>query len=663
MRFKDSVVDAMGARKVSGQKLKNVEINPGRLCNNKCVFCMSGEERDDHEPWADVGRMKLEIKTRFEEGARSLGFLGGEPTTYPHIIECIRFAKEIGYLRIALCTNGMRLANLDFLDECIASGLTRVTVSVHSHRSDIEELLVCVPGILERKIRAISNLVKRRDQGLLPDGVSVNPVFSRPNAPHSEDYMRFFMGLGIRDFRFNFIRPESKAKDDKDLIPQFHEVVPHILRLILRNEKEWKVSLSFGAIPYCVLPVPLQSRWPLLRKYFYEESNDLPTDVSYLVPGTGGGVHRFNWQQQNRDFFRIKVDSCRSCGLNDVCAGIYRDYLGLYGNDEFVPVLARSEFGGNDAQRTAFRFPDAEEKALDSVEKMLLVLPGSSFPAATAYRAAISRGIRRGDIRLDYIYASMELGVPGFRVMANVSSGQNGFLGSRRAICDFAEALDLKAPSLIESALAWASDPSNDVHLGVACDRDVGARIKVYFGSEGSITEDNLNLILNRLENSTPARERIKKIYGKEKSLFEIGLLDDEIIEYKIYTAMDWTRAEKAFKGGTLLTLLRDDGWAHNPNLHFAACCRLGPLGEIMDYSLYVTFDLSVCASPEQLAFKYVRLYGSQLEERVLRNQLEGYSLDNVGIACACLSEGSDLAHPRRHVYFKYDEAKNARAM
>ncbi|MHB2026970.1 MAG: radical SAM protein [Elusimicrobiota bacterium] len=322
-----------------GLALKNVEINPGRLCNNKCIFCMSGEDRDLHEPWAELDRMKTEIEMRFKEGARSLGFLGGEPTAYPHIVSCIRFARDLGYIRIALCTNGVRLSNGGFLDECIDAGLTRATISVHSHIPAIEEFLVRVPGILDRKIKALSNLVERRNRGFLPDGISVNPVFCRTNAPHGENYVRFFMDIGIKDFRFNFIWPESQIKNDKNVVPQFKDIVPSILRLILRNEKKWGVSLSFGAVPYCVLPAFVQRQWPLLRKYFYEEGNDLPTDVSFLYADPKKGAQRFNWHRKGHDSYRAKVDACGACPLDAVCMGIYKSYLKLYGDAEFKGAL------------------------------------------------------------------------------------------------------------------------------------------------------------------------------------------------------------------------------------------------------------------------------------------------------------------------------------
>ena len=327
------------------EKLINVEINPGRLCNNKCIFCMSGEERDDHEPWADPKRMKAEIEARFNEGARSLGFLGGEPTAYPHIIDCMRFAKDLGYRRIVLCTNGVRLSGQGFLDDCLEAGLTRVTMSLHSHIPEIEERLVGVPKILEKKVEALRLLTQARNCGFFKDGVSLNPVLCRLNAPYMEDYVRFFKARGINDIRFNFIWPESRVQNDKTVVPRFKDVVPSILNLILKNEKEIKIRLSFGGIPYCVLPGFIHKNWPLLRRYFYEEGMDLPTEVSFLEPDKKGKIQRFNWHEKGRNVFRAKAPACGGCLLDSFCMGIYQSYLNLYGDSE-IEAIKSGNFAG-----------------------------------------------------------------------------------------------------------------------------------------------------------------------------------------------------------------------------------------------------------------------------------------------------------------------------
>ncbi len=319
-------------------RVKNVEINPGRLCNNKCIFCMSGEDRDDHNPWASFDRVLRELEYHYSSGARSVGFLGGEPTAYPHIIESIAYAKKIGYQRVALCTNGMRLGQNDFFKEALQAGLTRATISLHSHIPEVEERLVGVPGILKMKLRALQNLVVARDSGRLPDNVSLNPVLNRLNAPFMAGYIHFLKSMGIDDIRFNFIWPQSRVLTDTSVVPRFREVMPEVLKVILLNERKWKISISFGAVPFCVVPDFFRKHKELLFRYFSEESRDYPTDVGFINPDQEGTVNRFTLKARTRYDHRMKIPVCRSCSLNSECLGVWRSYVSLYGVEEFSAV-------------------------------------------------------------------------------------------------------------------------------------------------------------------------------------------------------------------------------------------------------------------------------------------------------------------------------------
>ena len=97
-------------------------------------------------------------------------------------------------------------------------------MSLHSHIPEIEERLVGVPKILEKKVEALRLLTQARARGFFKDGVSLNPVLCRLNAPSMEDYVRFFKARGIHDIRFNFIWPESRVQNDKTVVPRFKDV-------------------------------------------------------------------------------------------------------------------------------------------------------------------------------------------------------------------------------------------------------------------------------------------------------------------------------------------------------------------------------------------------------------------------------------------------------
>lgn len=321
---------------------RRLEINLGLLCNNRCVFCMSSKLRDAKSPWAPVGKVKDELAHFYGEGCRSVGFLGGEPTVYPHLLECVAFAKRLGYARIAICTNGTRLSDAAFCRRLVSEGVTRVTLSVHSHRAEIEDRLITrVPGNFARKLAAIRNLLALVREGHLRDNVSLNPVLSRKTCREMADYIVFFSGLGVRDIRFNYIWPEGDAEDDPEWIPAFRDAVPEIVRLLILNETRFRLRLTFGGVPPCTLRLAgISERLleHLAGKYLDEASYDPATQVSR--PGAGAeSSQRFVWQEEKRNVLKAMSPECGSCRHFSGCEGVWKTYVRLYGFEEFKPLL------------------------------------------------------------------------------------------------------------------------------------------------------------------------------------------------------------------------------------------------------------------------------------------------------------------------------------
>ena len=157
---------------------KNVEINIGKACNNRCVFCIDGLPKREDRSYMPYPKMQAEIKRWYDEGYRSLGFLGGEPTTYPWIVQSTRYARELGFTRVAIATNATKLRLTHFTDKLLDAGLTRITISMHGHTAALEDKLTRVPRNFEKKCAAIRYLVGKRDAGYLSDGLSVNVVLN-----------------------------------------------------------------------------------------------------------------------------------------------------------------------------------------------------------------------------------------------------------------------------------------------------------------------------------------------------------------------------------------------------------------------------------------------------------------------------------------------------
>ncbi len=77
---------------------KQIEIQLGHMCNNRCVFCVSGQEtaRGNAGP-LDVAPMIAAITRAHQDGHRKLTLLGGEPTLQPGFLDVVRHAVALGF--------------------------------------------------------------------------------------------------------------------------------------------------------------------------------------------------------------------------------------------------------------------------------------------------------------------------------------------------------------------------------------------------------------------------------------------------------------------------------------------------------------------------------------------------------------------------------------
>jgi cyclic pyranopterin phosphate synthase len=316
--------------------LGHLEINIGKLCNNACRFCANGAVPPEERPWVPLSVVLDELERGANDGFRSAGFLGGEITVYPGALDAIRRARELGFRRIAICTNGRRLANPRRVEQFLEAGVTRVALSIHDHRAEVEDELCGRPGAFAQKVRAIRNLARR--QKSLADGFSLNCCIHGRNVDHLGEMVRFFRRLGVRDIRLNSLRPEHRAAADRDLVPPFSRVIERALALIAENESRLHLSLSFGDIPLCLWPMDFLSDSERAAQYLGELRDYDAYVTVFRKSASGGEPDRFRWKDRRISALKTYVPACRSCRARGVCEGIWIRYRDLYGNAEFRPI-------------------------------------------------------------------------------------------------------------------------------------------------------------------------------------------------------------------------------------------------------------------------------------------------------------------------------------
>jgi MoaA/NifB/PqqE/SkfB family radical SAM enzyme len=327
------------------EKVKNVDINLGKACNNRCCFCSNGEASPQERRWGRLEDIESEIARQCAEGVESIGFLGGEPTLYPRLERIVRLARSLGYRRVSLCTNGSRLADRKKLVDLLDAGVTRVAVSIHSHTARIEDGITGRRGSFEEKIQALRNLVAMRRQGRLPDGLSLNTVLHRKNVEQLVEFSQFMRDIGINNIRFNLIRPSYKAERSKAWVPSFEITTPNITRLVVNNEKRLGMRLNFADFPLCKLPWEILASRELMERYI-GENWDMTTEVTHVLRDPDQEATeefvRFNWKVRRKEY-KTYLPGCARCVLLQHCEGVWQKYLDIYGSGEFASGPAVAE--------------------------------------------------------------------------------------------------------------------------------------------------------------------------------------------------------------------------------------------------------------------------------------------------------------------------------
>ncbi|HEY3353223.1 MAG TPA: radical SAM protein [Polyangia bacterium] len=316
----------------------NLDLNIGRRCNLRCVFCVDGDATPEQRRWVPLDKAQRELTLGYEQGCRSLALLGGEATIYPHVLPVLELATRLGYRQISIVTNGTRLADPALVDRLIAGGVTRCAISIHSHRADLEDWITGVPGSLERKLAGIRHLIVRLADRRMPGNVSLNPVLCTANIPHMVEMMWAFAALGVDDLRFNFIHPTGRALGSRLLSPPVRVAGHHALRAIEENERRLRLRLTFSDLPLCAWPRDFLTDADLVRRYLGEPHDRRTRAAVWSAPlEQDEKLERFSWVEHRQNHLKAKVAACRDCRLEDRCEGVWRQHLAIHGDGDLSP--------------------------------------------------------------------------------------------------------------------------------------------------------------------------------------------------------------------------------------------------------------------------------------------------------------------------------------
>jgi radical SAM protein with 4Fe4S-binding SPASM domain len=288
-------------------------------CNIDCSHCYN-QRRESTE--LTTGEWQKAMRTLWKHGVPHFAFTGGEPTLRDDLVELVTFAEDLGAIT-GLLTNGVRLADGDYVQQLKQAGLDYVQVTLESARPDVHDRMVQAETFA-LTVQGIRNAVAA--------GIHVltNTTITRANREGIEEIVPFLRGLGTCSFAVNsIIRAGKSRRVDRGLSEQ--ELLPLLRRLQLLAEENGMKFTWYTPTRYCRLnPVEhdLGVKQCTAGKYnlavepdgtvipcqsFFRPLGSIIDDPFARIYG-----HDFLVALRRRDW---AMDECRECAWLATCGG------------------------------------------------------------------------------------------------------------------------------------------------------------------------------------------------------------------------------------------------------------------------------------------------------------------------------------------------------
>lgn len=343
-----------------------IELQLGHFCNNRCVFCGSGQltERGQADPVAEAA-LTAALQAAAARGLRRVTFLGGEPTIQDSFLPGLRSAVALGFQELVIFTNGARLGDARFVDAVetiVAAAPSPVALqwrlSLQGGDEASHDRAVGRPGAFARLLKGMA-LVQARGRDL-----TVNMCLTRGSLATLPELAPVLVRHGVRQLCVDMVRPISAGERSeawmRAIMPRFAELGAPLRELTRRLQgANPQLDLNYTHVPFCVAP----DLAPLLH-HGGEPTVTFTADLAERQ----GVMDKYAFQASDRR----KVDKCETCVFAWRCTGVPHQYLDWYGDAELTPL--------GPAQLQALGV--AEAALIDVVHSQLPPLPQVGILAA-----------------------------------------------------------------------------------------------------------------------------------------------------------------------------------------------------------------------------------------------------------------------------------------
>ena len=319
---------------------EHVEIQLGHLCNNRCVFCVSGQLSEQGRAGQIGAEDAIERLSRARsEGAKRVTLLGGEPTLQKSFFDVLKATQDLEFEEVIIFTNGVMASKAKFLERVMGVGEFTWRFSLQGADEASHDAVTRNPGSFARITAAMRSLRERGQK------VTSNLCVTSVNVSSLPAYPAIVQSIGIEDVHLDMVRPLDAGERTDDyltsILPPYTVVAEYVEEMLERFPPGAEAHV--GNLPYCVLP-------ERANHIFHDGMNTL----TFAANGRNGLDQGWDkYETKRRDKRHPGV--CTDCVFMESCNGIFDKYRESHGL-EGIQAVSREQLWSTEKSRLgAFR--------------------------------------------------------------------------------------------------------------------------------------------------------------------------------------------------------------------------------------------------------------------------------------------------------------------
>ncbi|MCX6744503.1 MAG: radical SAM protein [Candidatus Parcubacteria bacterium] len=300
-------------KKAAIDKYKIYWLSITKQCNNNCLFCLDKENRKNYHLGLDEIDRNLALAQK--GNYNKIVISGGDPTVHPDLFAILKLIGKYNFEKVQIISNGRMFADTKFTTNCIKLGVDEFTLSLHSHRFDIQDKLYGKKGAGQQAQQGLANIIKISRLLKVPSIINIDIVINKQNVTGLLDTIKYYSEkYGVYEYDLLYPVPFGSAYDNKDeIFFDLNEDFKYIKAVLdfYRENKDYFIWLN---------------RFPAEYLEGYE---DLIQDPKKIIDEARGRLGQINDLINNKKPFACKQEEqrCKLCNFYDLCQKLHEYVL------------------------------------------------------------------------------------------------------------------------------------------------------------------------------------------------------------------------------------------------------------------------------------------------------------------------------------------------